>query len=59
MSIGPPEPLRILIANERKERLKLTTGSSSGSLWDTYAKTPLLASETAPVSDNSGPADPG
>jgi AmiR/NasT family two-component response regulator len=26
MSTGPPEPLRILIANERKERLELTTG---------------------------------
>ena len=26
MDSGPPEPLRILIANERKERLKLTTG---------------------------------
>jgi two-component system, response regulator / RNA-binding antiterminator len=26
MSIGPPEPLRILIANERKERLARTTG---------------------------------
>ena len=26
MNSGPPEPLRILIANERKDRLKLTTG---------------------------------